>query len=446
MKGKYIVIDDKGKEYRPSELLGSSSVNPDFKVFLEAEINGKKDPDRKSDYLRYAKKFGFDWEDNAEIGFMRSDYKANLMMELVKEYARKLVSEIGFPVFEVRGSNMFDMSYPVVRSYAGLFGGRLFKLKPGKKEMVMSYDASYPQFNLASRYQLSKNGLPFAHFSLSDCYRYEQSGECMLMYRLRRFFMPDLHPYFRDVEEAFRWYPKIEKKLIEAGRAVGREYQFLIEVASDKVWEEYKSQIKAVAKNFGRDVLIEIDQDKKDKYWIINADYKIVDKLGQSREICCIQIDVGNAKRLGIKYLDDDGDYKYPAIIHSAVPGGIERYLYMAIDGLPENFPLWLNPIQARVIPVSEKYFDSAVKLVRDLGPGVARIELDDRNESVSKRIKMAKEDLVPEIVVFGEKELSQKDPRVSLKPVLNRVARENSEKVFLNYSWPLRVSEQVRV
>lgn len=85
------------------------------------------------------------------------------------------------------------MSHPVVEAYASLYGDRLFNFNAGNKKLVMSYNASYPQFNLAGQYSIKDKHLPFAHFSISDCYRLEQSGECMLFVRQRRFFMPDLH-------------------------------------------------------------------------------------------------------------------------------------------------------------------------------------------------------------------------------------------------------------
>lgn len=182
--------------------------------------------------MKIANKLGFCWEENSSIGFVQYNYKADLIMRLVKEYARKLVNEIGLPIYEVRGSNFFDMSYPVVQACAGLFGERLFIHNNDDKQMVMNYDASYPQFNIAGKASINDEAMPFAHFSLSDCYRYEQNGECMLLYRNRRFFMPDLHPYFRDVNEAWDWYPKLEKKLIESSENVSRKYWNVIKVSS----------------------------------------------------------------------------------------------------------------------------------------------------------------------------------------------------------------------
>src|SRR3989338_11249020 len=130
----------------------------------------------------------------------------------------------------------------------------------------------------------------------------------MFLYRQRRFYMPDVHPYFKSVNEAFEWYPKIEKQLLESSKEVGVEYQIVVEVSSEANWEKYKEKILEIANRLNRNILVAILRDGKDRYWIVNVDYKIVDKLGQSREICCIQIDVENAKRLDIAFSDAKGN------------------------------------------------------------------------------------------------------------------------------------------
>jgi len=446
MKSKFIVVNKLGKCLNPKEVFKSDNISSNFKEFLKREAFGipAKDKNKKPKYLQYANKLGFNWEPNADAGFMQYDYKACFILELVKEYARSLVNKIGLPIYEVRGANVFDMSHPVVEAYAKLYGDRLFQFKSGNKHVVMSYDASYPQFNLAGKYSLSYKDLPFAHFSLSDCYRHEQKGECMLLYRHRRFFMPDLHPYFKDVNEAFKWYPKIEKHIMNACREVNRNYQIIAEVASPEAWEKYKDRIIEIAIRRKRNMLVEIHRDKKDRYWIINVDYKIIDKFRQSREIACIQIDVGNAKRLNISYKDKKNNKKYPAIIHSAVPGGIERYLYMIIDNFKESFPIWLHPVQIRLIPVGEKYIDKCRSILGRYSNDPLRIDIDDRSESVSRRVKQANVELIPYHFVVGQNEFDGKGNIKSLEKAVIDIVSASVDKPFRKYSWPELMSKRV--
>lgn len=446
MKAKYLIIDDKGKVFEPVSFVASNKCSEQFKIFIQREALGNKpQPQSKApEYLKYANKLGFNWEPNGDIGFVQYDYKANLILRLVQEYARQLNYEIGIPLYEVRGSNIFDMSHPSVQAYAKLFGDRLFQFKSGKKQVVMGYDASYPQFNLAKKYQLSYKDLPFAHYSISDCYRHEQSGECMMLYRIRRFYMSDIHPYLKNVDEAFKWYPRIENQIVKAANELGREYHVLAEIGSEVFWDQYKDKIAEIAMAGQRNLLVKIHRDNKPRYWIANIDYKIIDKFGQSREIACIQIDVGNAKRLEIEYIDKDNNIQHPIIIHSAVPGGIERFIYMMIDNFPKSFPLWVHPIQIRLIPVADRF----IKFCNDLHQKHAglpvRMDIDDRKESVGKKIAKAKADLIPFAVVIGEKEVNAGKSQ-DLDKAVQEVLKSSKQKPFINFLWPKEVSKQIR-
>jgi len=160
---KYVVISKQGKVYKADEFIKSvgnknprsskdAHAQPGFVDFIRREAFEEvivSPKDEKPEYLHYASKLGFNWEPNAGAGLVQYDYRAHLIMRLVQEYARQLVHKIGFPVYEMLGSNMFDESYPVVEAYANLYGDRLFRAGSGKnKHYVMSYDASYPQLSI----------------------------------------------------------------------------------------------------------------------------------------------------------------------------------------------------------------------------------------------------------------------------------------------------------
>lgn len=436
MNNRYLVINKDGKIYKPEKYVIDKQCSYEMSVCIRREVLGEKwESEIKSDYISIANKLGFSWEENSKIGFINYNFKADLIKRLVEGYARNLVHNIGMPIYEVRGSNFFDMKHPVVKAYANLFGDRLFQ----SNGMVMSYDASYPQFNLASNMRLKESDFPFAHFSLSDCYRNEQSGECMLLYRSRRFFMPDIHPYFKDVDQAWEWYPKLEEQLKKSFKLAGKEYLNIAKISSEENWELYKEKIIDMAVKNGKEILVDIKLGGEEKYWIVDIDYGIIDQFEQFREIGCIQIDVGNAKRLGIKYEDNNGEEKYPVIIHSAIPGGIERYIYMLIDNY-NDFPIDFQPVQLRIIPVSEKYVGFAKKLVAE-NKGI-RIEIDDRDESVGKRVKMAHEDAIPHQIVVGEKEFSGENRLVIFEEIRKSL---NSEIPFIDYGVPNLISKQIQ-
>ena len=139
----------------------------------------------------------------------------------------------------------------------------------------------------------------------------------------------------------------------------------------------------------------------------------MVDELNRPREIATFQIDIGNARRFGIKYVNEKNERVYPPIIHTAMIGTIERYLFTVFDtaalkakagGVPE-LPVWLSPVQVRLIPVSSEYLGDADKIADKIEGEGFRVDVDDRALSVSRRVRDAELKWVPYIVVVGEKE-----------------------------------------
>jgi threonyl-tRNA synthetase len=443
---KYFVLKQDKHVVQINDYLKQPDINLEFARFIRREALHEVLVEQSNDkpaYLHYANKLGFRWEPNADIGHVQYDYKANLMRRLVQDYARQLVHELGMPVYEVNGANMFNLSHPVVDAYASLFGDRLYQFKSGDNDVVMSYDASYPQFNLAAKAPLSYKQLPFAHFSISDCYRHEQSGEMMLLLRQRRFFMPDIHPYFKDVAEAFAWFPRLQGKIIGAAEDAGRKYQVVIEVPSEKIWKEYLSYIEQIPVDLGADVLVNILEDGVDRYWAVNVDYKFIDKLGQEREIGCIQVDISNASRLNVHYIDKDGSKKHPVIIHSAIPGGIERYLYLLFNDFEEKgLPLWLQPVQIRLLPIGAAFVDVSLKLAEEYADLPLRIEVDDRSVSLGAKLKSAHEDLVPYKIAIGQKEID--GGYAEFEVLMQKLVKEVEGKPFIRREWPMEVSRQL--
>jgi threonyl-tRNA synthetase len=443
---KFFVLQQNKQVIPVDAYLQRGEIDPDFAQFIRREALGEVFIQPSNDrprYLQYANRLGFRWEPNADSGHVQYDYRANLMRRLVADYARMLVHQLGLPVYEVNGANMFGLSHPVVEAYASLYGDRLYQFRSGDHEVVMSYDASFPQFNLAARAPLSYKQLPFAHFSLADCYRHEQSGELMLLLRQRRFFMPDIHPYFKDLAEAFAWFPKMQAKIVGAAAELGRQYQVVIEVPSDAIWKQYREYIEQISVEYGGDVLVNILNDGVDRYWVVNVDYKIVDQLGQAREIGCIQVDVGNAPRLGIRYVDRGGQSRNPVIIHSAIPGGIERFLYIVFDQFEQHgLPLWLQPVHIRLLPLSAAFIPSCQALVQQYEHLPLRIEIDDRNLSLGAKLKVAHEELIPQRVVIGQKEVNNSYQEVDA--LVHKLADGMSNKPFIRREWPAEVSRQI--
>jgi threonyl-tRNA synthetase len=139
-----------------------------------------------------------------------------------------------------------------------------------------------------------------------------------------------------------------------------------------------------------------------------------IDSQGRAAALSTVQIDVENAERFGIGYTDTDGMRKTPLLLHASIPGAVERNVYALLEqqarriarGEKPELPFWLSPTQLRVLPVSDPHLPAARELAERLRKATgARIDLDDRDEGISRKIRDAGREWVPLVVVFGEKE-----------------------------------------
>jgi len=391
-----------------------SSAPEDFKQLVRREVYGEGGAGGEPRYLDYCRKFGIEWESYSDQGHMRYGPEASIMIDLLSEYAWGCALSLGLPIFKVKGTNMFDLSVPAVKQHADLFGDRLYTMEVGQKKFVLRYAACHQQFAMLKDWNISYRHLPFGVFEVADSYRLEQPGELTLCFRLRKFLMPDLHILTRDLEEAKRLSLKVHEKIYEEIRKVGRDYVSIYNLTRSFAVENQDYLAELVARE-GKPALLHFVPEGK-YYWVINVEYNVIDQLGRPREIGTFQIDVGNAERFGITYTDESGAKRYPVIIHTAIIGSLERYLYLLFDtaaaeeakGGKPSLPLWLSPVQVRVIPVSSDYTGYALEVAEKLNSLAIRADVDDRDESLSKKIRDAEVKWIPYIVVVGAREVEK--------------------------------------
>src|SRR5438309_4174840 len=153
-------------------------------------------------------------------------------------------------------------------------------------------------------------------------------------------------------------------------------------------------------------------------YWVPNVKYNIIDDIDRPREIGTFQIDIGNAKRFGIAYADEKGEKQFPVIIHTAVIGGLERYLFTLLDsavrlerqGKKPMLPVWVSPTQVRIIPVAQQFVKQGMKLLGTLEKAGVRADLDDRDDTMQSKVRDAELSWIPYTIISGEKEINTKE------------------------------------
>ena len=407
----YMIMDLKGNLYAPSEYQYGKGEE-EFRSLVEKEalkrgLTGGGEPR----FLDYCKKFGIEWEEYSDVGHMRYGPEATLIFDLIADYSWNLASRIGIPVLQVRGTNMFDLSVRAVKEHADLFGSRLYKIDLDQKSFVMRYAACHQQFAMVKDWTISYRNVPFGTFEVADSYRLEQSGELLLCFRVRKLHMPDLHIYCLNLENAKEVSVRTHEVIYEEIAKLGRDYVSVYNTTRS-FFEGHRQYFMELAKLERKPILLNFVPDGI-YYWVLNVEYHIIDELDRPREIATFQIDVGNAKRFDISYVDRNGAKQYPPIIHTALIGTVERYIFTILDSCAKmeqqskkpRLPLWLAPSQVRIIPVTRDFLPLADELARKLSQGRVRADIDDSDETVDRRVRDAEILWIPYIIVVGSRE-----------------------------------------
>jgi len=411
LKTFYKILGLDGKLYEPDEYAFKPGES-EFHTLVEKEALKKGLAGGEPRYLEYCKKFGIDWESFSDQGHMRYSPEGVMIFDLISEYSWDVVASVGIPILQVKGTNIFDLSVPAVKEHAALFGSRLYRLEAENKSFVMRYAACHQQFAAVRTWSLSYRHLPFGTFEVADSYRLEQSGELLLSFRLRKLHMPDCHVYCRDLEEAKEVTLRLHDKIYQEIAKLGRDYVSVYNITQSFL-EQNKDYVMKLVKREGKPALLNFVPEGI-YYWVINIEYHIIDELERPREIATFQIDLGNATRFGISFADEKGERRFPPIIHTAIIGSIERYLFTILDecarvesrGEKPSLPVWLSPTQVRIIPVRPEFLEFSTNVANELGHLHVRTDIDDRDESVDKRVRDAEMNWIPYIIVVGRKEV----------------------------------------
>ncbi len=431
---EYLVITPDGKVYKPEDF--DYTRYPELKILVDKEVFGKELPGGENKVNEYCRKFGFEWEKYSDHGHMRYGPHATAIMEAVNQYSWIVASSLGIPVFKVMGTNTFDLSLKPVLEHAKLFGDRLYELEVDGKRYVLRYAACHQQFAMLKDWVISYKNLPFGMFEVADSYRLERRGELNICFRTRKFYMPDLHILTRDLEEAIEVCKKVQEKIFEEVRKVCREYIALYNVTRD-FYEKHFSDLLEFIKREAKPVLVAIIPSGI-YYWVLNVEYHIIDNLKRPREIATFQIDIGNGERFGITYIDENDKARHPVIIHTALIGSIERYIYMVLDtaaqmelrGETPYIPTWLSPIQVRIIPLTREYLEYAEKIASMIREHGFRVDIDDRDESLGKKIREAAKEWIPYIIVIGKREIESNTVNVRIRRTNDQIVMTVEELV----------------
>lgn len=261
----------------------------------------------------------------------------------------------------------------------------------------------------------SYRDLPIRLAEFGTVYRYEQSGELHGLTRVRGFTQDDAHIFCTpdQVKDEFKGVMSIVMLIFKSLDFKDFIVQISLRdpsnkekyIGTDDNWEKAEKAILEVAEESGLDTVVVPGEAA---FYGPKMDFMVKDAIGRKWQLGTIQVDYNLPERFDLEYIGADNAKHRPVMIHRAPFGSMERFVAVLLEHTGGNFPLWLAPDQATVIPISEKYMDYAKKVFSLLNNSEIRAQIDDRNEKAGKKIRDAELMKIPYMLVVGEREESE--------------------------------------
>ena len=378
----------------------------ELKIFIESELL-KGAPGVEPPSIKIMQQHELvDYEPASDSGHFRFYPKGHLIFELLSDWAREIaVNRIG--AMQIDSPVIYDWSDPEIREQAGSFHERHYKVRvpdDENREFILRFAGDFGLFKIMKKAKFGRRVLPLRVYEFSKSFRYEKRGELSGLKRLRAFHMPDIHCFCKDIDQGFSEYMMLYKRYCDLANGVGIKHAICFRILGS-FYGEHRDKILELVKYSNRPVFIELLSEMK-HYWVLKHEFQGVDSVGGCVQLSTVQLDIKDAAVYGINYVDADGSKKGCIICHSSI-GSIERWIYLIIEDAimkkPSMLPLWLSPSQLRIIPVSEKHLEYCKNISI---PGV-RFDIDDRDDTLSKKIARAGMEWIPYIAVAGDRELA---------------------------------------
>ncbi|MGD6935003.1 MAG: threonine--tRNA ligase [Candidatus Bathyarchaeia archaeon] len=384
-----------------------------------------------------------DYEPGSDPGNVRWYPKGRMIKSLLEQYVSARVAAYGG--MEVETPLMYDFNHPSLASYLNRFPARQYVLKSEDKELFLRFAACFGQFLMAHDAQISYKQLPMKLFELTRySFRREKSGEVVGLKRLRAFTMPDCHAFCAGFDQAKQEFMTRFDLCIDVLDNIGLvkdDYEIAMRFTKD-FYAEHKEFIASLAAKFGKPILAEV-WNERFFYFALKWDLNFVDNQDKAAALSTDQIDVENAKRYGITYVDEKGEKQFPLILHCSPSGAIERDIYALLEkayreqmaGKAPMLPVWLSPTQVRLIPISDKFLEKVDQLAQQITASNIRVDIDDSASTLQKKIREAEQEWVPYIIVIGEKEIESGTLSVRVRELKGKQEALTVEQLIANVS-----------
>ena len=390
--------------------------------FANYEITKARAVDRVPPHVELMRRLELvDYEPGSDSGNMRYYPKGRLVKSLLENLVLEKATDMG--AMEVETPIMYDMEHPTLKKYLDRFPARQYQIESDKRKLFLRFAACFGQFLMGHDMSISYKSMPLKMFEITRySFRREQRGELVGIRRLRAFTMPDMHTLTRDMASATEEFRKQYLASISILKDVGldlEDYEVAIRFTKE-FYSENREFIEGLVDIVKKPVLIEM-WDERFFYFVLKFEFNFVDTMDKASALSTVQIDVENAERYDITYIDEAGEKQRPILLHCSPSGAIERVMFALLEkaarlseeGKLPMLQTWLSPTQIRVIPVAERHQARAFEIAGELG---FRTDVDDRDETVGKKIRDAGREWIPYVAVIGDEELSSGQLTVTIR------------------------------
>lgn len=325
--------------------------------------------------------------------------------------------------------------------HARKFAGELFRVVSHYNQEFVLKPVNCPHHTqIYASKKRSYKDLPLRYMESTMQYRDEKPGEIGGLTRVRAITVDDGHIFCmidqiknevqnicKIIEEFYAKLGMFGKHWVSLSVRDPKNSDAYIGELSD--WEKAENMLKEISDE------LKLDATRIEGEAAIygpKLDYMFKDSFGKERQLATVQIDFAMPKRFGLAYTDTDGKDKAPVMIHRAILGSYERFLAILIEHFAGAFPLWLSPVQVKILPISDKHIPYAKEVFDFFKNNDMRVELDEESESLGKKIRCGKMEKVPYLLIIGDKELESKTVTIESRDKGNLGQFTKSDFIFL--------------
>lgn len=348
--------------------------------------------------------------------------KGALLRRLINEFVENLQSKQG--IFQVWTPQIAKADLFKISGHYDKYKENMFKVHSNySEEEYFLKPMNCPQHTqIYASTQRSYRDLPIRMSDFAMLYRDEKPGELMGLARVRSFSQDDCHIFCREDQIVNEMSNALDmtKEIMET---YGFKFKYRLStrdpkhpekyIGDPKVWDKAEALGEKILKDRGIEYFPGVGEAA---FYGPKLDLIATDSLGREWQLSTLQIDFVMPERFDLSYIDQDGTPKRPVMLHRAIAGSPERLMMVLLEHYSGNLPVWLSPVQVKVLPISEKNNDYATKVQKELEEEGIRVEIDTRNQTLQAKIRDAQLEKVPYMLIVGGKEEEAKKIAVRLR------------------------------